>query len=304
MRLDLAALRQFYSTRISSSAGSAAAAGGAALALLTVVYVIWPGSEEIPADAVIVSGPVFTPVAMTPPAPAPAVRPSAPKENALSETRFNDPLNVTRAVQRQLTRAGCYEGPVNGVWNAPTRRGMAEFTNRVNARLPVDRADPVLLVLLESNQEVSCTGTRGDQRRAEQADEVAGVADEREAGTRDRQRTSVTEAAVTTEEPTAEPQSQPPRAEDLGYSAEERRAPNPLASVQTASTEMGTETGSIGASEAAALAAAGAAVAPRERASPPERRRTARRYKKKQPNLAKSVSKGLKSLQRSLNKLF
>jgi hypothetical protein len=73
--------------------------------------------------------------------------------------------------------------------------------------------------------------------------------------------------------------------------------------VQTASIEQDTETGSIGAGEAAALAAAGTAMAPREKAAPPERRRAARKYKK-QPSLAKSVSKGLQSIQRSLNKLF
>lgn len=291
MQFDSEALRQFLSAKLSSGTTTVAAAGGAALALLTVLYVIWPGSNDVPADAVVVTAPVFTPVAMTPsaPAPSPAVRPQAPKEGALSESRFNDDVNVTRAVQRQLKRADCYEGPVNGVWNAQTRRGMAVFTSRVNARLPVDRADPVLLMLLESNQEVSCTGGATSARN-----EVASIAEQREAGTRDLQRAAITEEA------TDEPQVKPPRAEDLGYSAEERRAPNPLSSVETASTGIDTETGSIGAGEAAA----GAAATPRERASRPEqRRRTARRYKK-QPSLARSVSKGLKSLQRSLNKLF
>lgn len=300
MRFDLEALRQFLSANVSSSFGPVAAAGSAALALLTVAYIAWPGSQEVPADAVVVTGPVFTPVAMTPtaPAPIPAARPTAPSEPALSETRFNDELNVTRAVQRQLKRAGCYDGPVNGIWNAQTRRGMGTFTDRVNARLPVDRADPVLLVLLETHNTTTCAAgapVKADERRAE----VASIEDRRPD---ERRETRVTDVAEETSEPAS------PRAEDLGYSAEAQRAPNPMASMQTASTERNAETAGFGAGETAALAAAGtaaagAAVTPRERASPPERRRTARKYKK-QPNLAKSVSKGFKSLQRSLNKLF
>lgn len=284
--------------------------------MLIVLYLAWPGSNDVPADAVVVTGSVYTPVAMTPTATAPvpvaAVRPTAPREAAQSEAaqseparseaRFNDDVNVTRAVQRQLKRAECYEGPVNGVWNVQTRRGMAAFTGLVNARLPVDRADPVLLVLLETNQQISCTSgvtsARNDEQKGERRNEVASIAEERSSEKRE-----IPRAADATEEAADEVQVKQPRAEDLGYSAEDKRAPNPLSSVQTASTEMGTETGSIGAGEAAALAAAGAAVAPREKVSRPERRRTARKYKK-QPSLAKSVSKGFKSIQRSLNKLF
>jgi hypothetical protein len=212
MRFDLAAVRQALAAYIAPNATNIAAAGGAALAIFTIGYIAWPGSERAPADAVVVSGPVFTPVAVTPPAPTLAVRKSAPaNDNALSETRFNDDVNITRSVQRQLKRAGCYEGPVNGVWNAQTRRGMGEFTRRVNARLPVDSADPVLLVLLETNQEVSCTsGTtsaRNDERRAERKDEIAGIADERAAETR--------EAPVRVPEPVRETADAQPRAEDL-----------------------------------------------------------------------------------------
>jgi hypothetical protein len=324
MRFDFAALWRDLAASASSSVTTLSAGGSATLAILTVLYLAWPGPNDVPADAVVVTGSVFTPVAMTPTAPAPvtAVRQTAPKkaapretaqseaaqsetaqsEPALSEARFNDDVNVTRAVQRQLKRAHCYQGPVNGVWNVQTRRGMATFTGLVNARLPVDRADPVLLVLLETNQQISCTSgvtsARNDEQKAERRNEVASIAEERSPEKRE-----IPRAAVTTEEAADEVQVKQPRAEDLGYSAEDKRAPNPLSSVQTASTEMGTETGSIGAGEAAALAAAGAAATTHERASRPERRRTARKYKK-QPSLAKSVSKGLKSIQRSLNKLF
>lgn len=305
MRFDLEALRELLSLKLSSSAAllsglfksgllksgvsAATAAGGAAIALLTVAYIAWPGAPEAPTDAVVVEGPVFTPVAMTPTAPAPVapVRPTVPSEPALSESRFNDALNVTRAVQRQLKRAGCYDGPVNGVWNAPTRRGMAEFTDRVNAQLPVDRVDPVLLVLLETHNTTSCTGEAPAKARPAETASIAPRSDARD----------VTRVSVEPEEVVAAP----PRAEDLGYSSAERRAPNPMTSMQTASTEP--DSGSFGTGEAAALTAAGAAAMHRERAAPPERRRTARKYKKK-PSLARSVSKGLKSLQRSLDKLF
>jgi hypothetical protein len=290
MRFDLEALRQALSLKISSSANlpagmsAVAAAGGAAVALATVAYVAWPAAPEVPADAVVVEGPVFTPVAMTPAASVPvaAERPSAPNEPARSESRFNDTLNVTRAVQRQLKRAGCYDGPVNGVWNVPTRNGMAAFTERVNAQLPVDRADPVLLVLLETHNTTSCTGdapARTEERRTDE-------------------RREVTRVSVDAEEAVAAG----PRAEDLGYSAERQRAPNPITAVQTASTEPATDGGSFGAGEAAALTAAGA-VAYEVTKKQKKPRHATRKYRKKN-SFSRSVSKGFRQIQRSLNKLF
>jgi hypothetical protein len=75
-------------------------------------------------------------------------------------TALNEPpldgAALTRELQRQLQRVGCYGGHVTGVWTPSTRRGMKAFTDRVNASLPVDRPDPVLLAMLQNHQAKAC----------------------------------------------------------------------------------------------------------------------------------------------------
>ena len=63
---------------------------------------------------------------------------------------------LTKEVQRQLRRLGCYSGEINGAWNRSTRRAMQTFIHRVNAMLPVDRADHVLLALLQNHPDNTC----------------------------------------------------------------------------------------------------------------------------------------------------
>jgi hypothetical protein len=286
MRFVLEALRHVLMPRGAFSITTLFAAGGMALATLIVIYGALIGTDDASAvaDAVAVEGPVFTPVAMTPPAPMPAAKPSGLE--APSAPRFDDDRSLTRAVQAELRRADCYNGPINGVWTASTRAAMGEFTARVNARLPVDRADPVLLALLETHNKISCTAdcSTGSEpscvaRTAEPRSEVASI-----------ERSRPSEARY-------ERQPSSSSADDLGYSGDERRAPNPVASVQAASTES--EEG-MGVEDAAALTAAGAATHEVTKAKP---RRSARKYRRK-PSLSRSVSKGFRQLQRSLNKLF
>jgi len=59
---------------------------------------------------------------------------------------------LVREIQRQLIRVGCYNGEVSGKWSPPSRLAMQAFTDQVNARLPVDRPDQILLRLLEGHQ--------------------------------------------------------------------------------------------------------------------------------------------------------
>lgn len=296
MRFDFEALRQHIAAKAALSVPALVAAGGVALAMLVVLYGVMRGADDVPADAVVVNGPVFTPVALTPPAPEPAVRPTTP--GSASAMRFDDAVSVTRAVQSELKRAGCYQGPVNGVWSVPTRKAMAEFTGLVNARLPVDRPDSVLLVLLETHNTTSCSDGASagadDRRTRDRRTETASIEQRRTDEKREMTRVPVeTEAAI----PKA-------RSEDRGYSAEERQPSDAASSVETAAVEPEPGSDTLGTGEAAALAAAGTAAATTHyKASPPERRRTSRRYKK-QPSLARSVSKGFRQIQRSLNKLF
>lgn len=63
---------------------------------------------------------------------------------------------LTKELQRQLRRVGCYNGEIDGVWTQSTRRAMQTFTNRVNATLPVERPDHVLLAILQSQSDRIC----------------------------------------------------------------------------------------------------------------------------------------------------
>ena len=70
-----------------------------------------------------------------------------------------DPVHFVREVQRELRRVGCYHQAIDGEWGPATRRAMKDFTDRANAVLPLDRPDPVLLALLQSQSKVVCGDT-------------------------------------------------------------------------------------------------------------------------------------------------
>lgn len=59
-------------------------------------------------------------------------------------------------LQRGLAAAGCYDGRAHGAWTSSSRRAMQAFLVEANATLPVDRPDPALLSLLESNPRTRC----------------------------------------------------------------------------------------------------------------------------------------------------
>ncbi len=297
MRFDFEALRQYLPEKKSYSLASLLAAGSVALASLIVIYGVLLGTGEDEAEAnveaVAVNGPTFTPVAVTPPAPSPAVKPSGP--DVSSAPRFEDAVSITRAVQTELKRAGCYSGPVNGVWTASTRAAMGEFTARVNAQLPVDRADPVLLALLETHNKISCTaecnaGTDGGKGCVPRGaplprskSEVAAVEEAKPAEAREEAYRSASSAQTGT------------GSGDLGSASQDRPARSAVSAVETASVD----TPATSPDGTSALPA----VAPAPKITGSEPRRTARKYKR-QPSLSRQVSKGFKSLQRSLNKLF
>jgi hypothetical protein len=67
-----------------------------------------------------------------------------------------DRVQLTREIQFQLKRVGCYHGAIDGVWSASVRRSMKTFTDRVNATLPVEQPDIILLAMLRSHQDGGC----------------------------------------------------------------------------------------------------------------------------------------------------
>jgi hypothetical protein len=63
---------------------------------------------------------------------------------------------LARELQKELKRVGCYEGELNGAWTPSTRQAMKAFTDRVNATLPTDEPDSILLTLVQAYQDKVC----------------------------------------------------------------------------------------------------------------------------------------------------
>ena len=69
-----------------------------------------------------------------------------------SETR----RQLTRDLQTELKRVGCYGGPISGSWTQSTRRAMSAFMEQVNASLPIDEPDYILLTLVQGHSAIAC----------------------------------------------------------------------------------------------------------------------------------------------------
>ncbi len=84
--------------------------------------------------------------------------PSAKAPGALPKTRpiAGGHLSLAHELQSELQRVGCYAGTIDGVWTPQSRKAMKAFTERVNARLPVDEPDYVLLALVRGRQGKVC----------------------------------------------------------------------------------------------------------------------------------------------------
>jgi hypothetical protein len=63
---------------------------------------------------------------------------------------------LARNLQKELKRVGCYDGELTGAWSAASRKAMAAFTDRVNATLPVDEPDYILLTLVQGHTAQAC----------------------------------------------------------------------------------------------------------------------------------------------------
>jgi hypothetical protein len=59
-------------------------------------------------------------------------------------------------IQQQLRRVGCYWGHIDGSWGYATKDAIKEFTDRVNATLPLDQPDYVQLKLIQSHSDKVC----------------------------------------------------------------------------------------------------------------------------------------------------
>lgn len=86
-------------------------------------------------------------------------------------------IGIAQRIQAGLKKAGCFEGRVTGAWTSKSRAAMQAFVETVNASLPVERADAVLLALIEANPDATCTVKTAPARTAEaKADAIEGPA--------------------------------------------------------------------------------------------------------------------------------
>jgi len=67
-----------------------------------------------------------------------------------------DRASLARELQRELRRVGCYDGELNSNWTPATRKAIKAFIDRVNAKLPIDEPDHILLVLVQGHRDRAC----------------------------------------------------------------------------------------------------------------------------------------------------
>jgi hypothetical protein len=95
--------------------------------------------------------------------PAPATTVVSPRPRWLiidapaANLRSQDDYVLTKDLQRQLRRLGCYSGEINGMWTSSTLRATQTFMNRINAVLPLEQPDRILLALLQSHPDKTCS---------------------------------------------------------------------------------------------------------------------------------------------------
>lgn len=82
----------------------------------------------------------------------------APPAPATQPAKVTD--QTVRSLQRELRRVGCYHGRIDGDWGPASRFAMAAFTKAVNAALPTDRPDVVLLTLVRRHSGTACGSAR------------------------------------------------------------------------------------------------------------------------------------------------
>lgn len=80
-----------------------------------------------------------------------SLRHAAPKRDD-DQARYE----LIRNVQSELLRVGCYLGNVDGDWGPASKRAAGQFLRKVNASLPVEKPDYILLTLIQSHSHKTC----------------------------------------------------------------------------------------------------------------------------------------------------
>lgn len=126
-------------------------AGAGVGAIASAVSAEWhvPSTEP---TAVVVTVPPRPSLTATPRTFAPPSVAQSPK--AIPPP--GDRAALTRELQRELKRVGCYDGEINGTWGPQSRKAMKAFTDHVNARLPIEQPDLILLTMVQGSRDRAC----------------------------------------------------------------------------------------------------------------------------------------------------
>jgi len=109
------------------------------------------------------------------PARPTAANPTAAPQGAIP--RASDRAGLARELHKELKRVGCYEGDISGAWTSTSRQAMRRFTDSVNAKLPFEEPDVVLLRLVQSQARRVCACPAGAAEAAKACTEGTGVAE-------------------------------------------------------------------------------------------------------------------------------
>lgn len=121
------------------------------------------GARSSVASAVLATtakprGPADTQAAMV--APAVLMPPPMVTKNTVAAPVKPDGgqarANLTRDIQNELKRVGCYDGEISGEWSSSTRRAMKAFIDKVNAALPSDEPDHILRTMVQGHPGNAC----------------------------------------------------------------------------------------------------------------------------------------------------
>ncbi len=119
-----------------------------------------PMESQVEVAAQASPAPAATPLKPATLTAEPVLRVTTPSGDAklspVAETVDEAQSKIVLRLQQQLRRVGCFKGNLHGQWDAATRRAMARFNDRVNAHLPLDQPNPILLTLVEKYDNRAC----------------------------------------------------------------------------------------------------------------------------------------------------
>lgn len=108
---------------------------------------------------------LFTPTAPQQPVTAPEWKSAVvldvrAEEETIAPTQprptLSPRVSLTRDIQRELKRVGCYVGDIDGVWGGGSKQAIVLFMDRVNASLPTQEPDVFMLSLLRAETTAVC----------------------------------------------------------------------------------------------------------------------------------------------------